>query len=233
MNATFTFVFNRSGLANVCHYSHLEQLVSKTHHRVVTVEPRDVTRRCIRHKTGCRTKTHVQPRILLVVCVSCKIHSPRISLPRAATLAPCEGAGGPLLRGCAQRRGHTAFRGHTRRKDVYPCAKCIRVQRPLVNSPKELLRGDQRETCIPGCSSAHEAASWAGQEMQGARIRIIEPQEVSFVCSAPDKSKYFRAVIDYKEYDREIFIIRKFENIYRICFLIYSKLKDNSFISEL
>lgn len=51
--------------------------------------------------------------------------------------------------------------------------------------------------------SVYEAGSWAGQEMQGARIRIIEPHEVR---SAPDKSKSLLLINSLRYENSEIFI---------------------------
>lgn len=99
LNVTFTFVFDANGLTiyvTTCTLSSLSRRRGSV-----------TSQRYTRHKAGCRTKHACSPDFLMV-CVSCKIHSPRISPP-----APCEGFSPSRVR-------TKTCSGVTRRKDVYP-----------------------------------------------------------------------------------------------------------------
>lgn len=112
------------------HDLHLEQLVSKTGVGDVTA--------VYTSRSRLQDKNMRAVRGLLVVCVSCKIHSPRISWP-----APCEGFSPSRVRTKTRVPGSHGEKTFTRQ--VY-------AQRPLLNSTKELLRGDQKRDMHTGLS---------------------------------------------------------------------------------
>jgi len=156
LNVTFTFVFYANGLAMYVTTCTLSSLSRRRVGKIAVTSQRvHVTKQVAGQK-------HARGPGLLVVCVSCKIHSPRISQP-----APCKGFS-------PSRVAHKdAFRGHTEKRRLL-VRTSVRTK-----TPRELVRRitsgvfKERRAYQAKC---REVGSWAGQEMQGARIRVIEPQ---------------------------------------------------------
>jgi len=125
-NVTFTFVFDANSLAMYVTTCTLSSLSRRRVGKIVV----HVTKQVAGQKHACGLG-------FLVVCVSCKIHSPRISQP-----APCKGFS-------PSRVAHKdAFRGHTEKRRL-PVRTSVRTK-----TPRELVRritsGVFKETCIPG-----------------------------------------------------------------------------------